>query len=511
MSYSREHLGRIILDRDPRVPGTGQDWECHRVIAPPSIVPPAYYGIPAPPNYRPGPFHPRRPLGALGLTPDEARTAANTQAVTDLYNSIEGTAENTIEKYGDTFDKLADLGKVIQSGGDFTSQLNAAYEAAASVASLFPVYGTAISVLLRVMEGLTNWIAEAVPHLPDSCNTAARQAAQHYYNAKFSRVLSPEDAEFEVYQNLGMLCCMTVIYRRYSSSSYDMAPGCFYPWNDYPMFPRPTTRPGPPMDCRVETSGDYSGVMICTGEGYTGGSDASLRNSDLTLRLIDGTTLDQKRVLLETACRPKRKVVGVPPRAGGYLSWYQYLYDHPDEEGTRAAFAAGKAVVDKLYSDGGAEYMGWGYDRDSIAPWGDRSWISAVFFSVKGLDDPTLVHILNWFSQLGDTVLPVGVRLPEEIALIRPNPDPTVGGWAWTPGLALYLEDWMFNQNPQYLPYHYAALLQEYKRRKREGIFTLGPADEGKYAGQGAGAGKVLLAAAGIAAVGGLAWLLFRK
>jgi hypothetical protein len=411
------------------------------------------------------PFRESGKLRGLGLTDREIRESLNERALESVYGTIRDTATTTLSKYGGAFEDLANLGRAINSGADFTEELNAVYDTVGSVASLIPVYGQVISVLLDIMQGLTNWLASAIPPLPDACGMTADAAAQQYCFAKYGEHLTGPEAQYKAYQQEGMFCATTVLYRRQSTlTSYNLAPSCFWPWNDYPVYPRPSSRPAPGGGCVM----DAEGFMDC------GPTEATrhLTDPEFTLRLNDGSNDEQKYVNLETCCRPLRRIVGRPPLAGGFSTWAEYLYERPDEEGCAAAIEVGRTTVERLRFEGRAFYRGWGFHHDVVG--GDRVWISAVFFNVAGLDDFTLVHILDWFSRLSTTEHPSGLDLPSDVAIIHAPEDPTgPNGWTWAPGLAMYLEDWMYNLNPRNLSKHYYALLQEYKRRKDAGIWTI--------------------------------------
>lgn len=394
-----------------------------------------------------------RGLGGLGATVDELRRQANARGLQRLTDNMRGTASSQLEKYGGTLDALADLGAAIQSGGNFTRQLNAVYDAASSVAALFPVYGQVVSVLLEVMQALTNWIASAVPAMPTSCHTYHKQAAQHYARVKWGLSLSPDDAEARVYRDEKMFFIGTVLYRRLATQPFQPAPGCFWSWDDYPM--------AAPSGTVLEEEWGYRWVRF---------PDGFLSNTDYTLRLDAGGSLSDKERLLSVATRPRRKFPSPISPASGYRDWYEYLEAHPDNEGTAAAIEKGDQLARKLLSDGHGEYMGWGYDSSTL---GYRSWLSGYFVTVEGLDDETIFALLRWFSTLPTEDLPEGTVLPVDMMVIPPEADPSAGdGWGWIPGLDYFLRIFIQNAGPN-MAYHYSVLLQEYRRRKAAGTWTI--------------------------------------
>jgi hypothetical protein len=322
------------------------------------------------------------------------------------------------------------------------------------------------------------------------------QAAQHYALAKWGLRLTPEEASARVWRDEGMLFVGTLLQKeRYGWETFYAAPGCFWSWHDYPMS-------APPGATLVRSSS--------TGVRHVRWEDSYLSNTNFTLRLDAGSTLEEKPSLLTVATRPRREFGPISP-AGGYTDWYEYFAAHPDPEGSAAAIVAGDRVARKLLTDGGAEYMGWGFNSDY---WGNKCWLSGYFFSVRGLDDETLFGILRWFSTLPTRDQTTGIILPEDFVTIPPE-DPRLGstGWSWHPGLDLYLRD-MIIRNGKYLDKHYYTLLQEYKRRVDSGTWSLGSAatqQAGNGSGEPTGIPTAVKVVAGAAAVGGLAWLLLRK
>jgi len=397
-----------------------------------------------------------RGLGGLGATADELRRQANARGLQRLTDNMRGTASSQLEKYGGTLDALANLGAAIQSGGDFTRQLNAVYDAASSVAALFPVYGQVVGVLLEIMQALTKWIASAVPALPTSCQTYPKQAAQHYARVKWGLSLSPDDAEARVYRDEKMFFIGTVLYRRLATQPFQPAPGCFWMWHDYPM--------AAPSGAVLEPA------IIGSNQRMVRWTDAFLSNTDYTLRLDASGSLSDKERFLSVATRPWRKFPSPISPASGYRDWYEYLEAHPDNEGSAAAIEKGDQLVRKLLSDGHGEYMGWGYDSSTL---GYRSWLSGYFVTVEGLDDETIFALLRWFSTLPTEDLREGTVLPIDMMVIPPEADPSAGsGWGWHPGLDYFLRDFILNNGP-YMAYHYSVLLQEYRRRKAAGTWTI--------------------------------------
>lgn len=406
-------------------------------------------------NARPAIVGRRGLSGGLGTPAEELRREANAAAIARINDSIRGTASAQIERYGQAFDALANFGRAIQSGGDFTAQLNAAYDTIETVAGMIPVYGTALRALFAVMQSLTNWLASVIPSMPDSCNTYPKQAAQHYARAKWGLSLTPDEAEARVYRDERLFFIGTVLSRRYATSPYYPAPSCFWIWHDFPM--------AAPSGAVLEPS------VVGSNQRMVDWPDAFLSNTDYTLRLDASGSLEDKQRFLTVATRPWREFPSPVSPASGYRDWYDYLQSHPDNEGSAAAIAKGDQVAEKLLTDGNGEYMGWGYDSSSL---GYRSWLSGYFVSVEGLDDETIFGLLRWFSSLPTENLREGTILPTEMMVIPPE-DPSVGdGWGWHPGLDFFLRDFIYNNGP-YMAYHYSVLLQEYKRRKDAGIWTI--------------------------------------
>ena len=467
------------------------------------------------------------PKPFASILPDIARNAINDAAIRRVTTNIANSAREQFDKYKGAFDILSNLNNVLESGGNFDAQLAAAYTLMRSVATEFGgAYGAAIGTVLDVMQKLTKWLAEAMPRLPDTCNTMPIQASQHYCvtHGLATTALLPDDAAYLVWTKARKFFIGNALYRLRARDAYKPAEGCFWSWHDYPMIA--------PADATLR---DQVVSTEYTDSSYTGDSgiptatigtlrtvywkDSYVSNPDFTYR-PDVASADLKIKTLSVVCRPRRVFPG-PCIFPSMLDWYDYLREYPDVDGANAAIAIGDRIANKLVADG-AEYQGWGYDADGRG--GYRSWLSGYWIGVEQLDDETIFGLLRWFTTLPTETVTAGNMLPSDIEPIPPGNPGAGEGWGWMPGLDLFLRDFII-RNGKYMRYHYGVLLDEYKRRRDAGTWTIKTAAAGGTPSKFALPGKtktgqtVQPQAAGIpaaAVVGGvgvaglLAWLLLK-
>lgn len=364
--------------------------------------------------------HVLRGLGANPLVSGDetARQEAELGKIQEIVGGLETQASEAIAVVAPT---LGHVYEAIQSYGskDPAEFQRSMANAIASAANLAGPVGAALGALLRIFEGLAEWLAKSYPATQIICSGILHRSLP----AKLG--YTGEDAEARCFREDQWLYVASFLMKGDSTMG-------FRAYND---------------------GENYAGIL------YSEGSIAD------------------REANLAKACKPKYQFVGDPPV--GYRTWQEFIR-WADRQGAgitdelkqadAASAAIGVAMEERLAGpEGELQYFGW---QNSSGWNGSGCWASGFAFKVKALDNPTLVDLILRlaFAAEGEDVVAVQKVQPITIPGL-----PTQANIVWRSGLAeaiMHVLTGALSTSP-YLTYHVHALISEYGRRVAEGTIKV--------------------------------------
>jgi hypothetical protein len=414
------------------------------------------------PWYSPGQTGRQFPAASLRALRDLTTEIGNVRA-TAIQAGLSTAAFDKIEQGKEWFDKLAAVERAYASNDPTgVEQAETIINMISSLATLAGPYGAIVGAVLQALGRLGTWLVRTYPATALYC--------MKYVDTEIPRKLgyTGVDAAAHAYADDGWL------YLASTLAKLDTLPHRSLSWYN-------------------------------TGESWgTPRFDLGTSGSPFTGRRWED---------LISILKPRRDYSTPRPAGFRYRSWGEWERAHPEApvivgvEEARTKYA--QDLVAQLQARGDLRYLS--------GMMGDLCWFSAYAFKVSALPNSTLLELIRLVSKMAvseEARTEIDESLLQAALLEEPIPVstdlPEGGLMVWSDQLAMALAHYIEQSN--FIDYHMAGLLLEYSKRRGSGAlkFASDPPAGGAAEG-GTGAGTVVAVAAGIAALGGLAWLLLRK
>ncbi|MBN1773161.1 MAG: hypothetical protein JXB32_17980 [Deltaproteobacteria bacterium] len=348
--------------------------------------------------------------------------ASETARLRQLQSNMEANADLILTTYGPAVNAFANMAAAADSG-DYARIEQSIFEtqrAIATIVGMVPVVGPILSAVLSVLTAVQEWLVKTYPATAVDCFSRGQHLKEVCQGYRGSQT---EDVLTSVYRDEGRFWLGTILTRGDTWRSWSVARNSenLPKWSDPPEVPK------------------------------QGRMDGDVFYADLVD--FNGRSLAQQREVLREFCYPLRAFFTTrPPAALGASSWFQFLRDHPDPEGSVAAIRIGEEVHRKLLADGDPKLVSGEYN-------GGRCRHVGFLVKCTGFPDATLIALLK---KICDSQGPSDA-VAEAAKIVAREEDRAGGMMYWVDGLAESV--WHFIYNSPFPEYHFKALLDEYSRR----------------------------------------------